>query len=204
MDVCMPNRSRVIPLAPYKYILSIAHVNNVQELLVAYDKKIEIMGGNVNEYTQLYIYNYSLYCETLKLWEKIEYLIKKWNYEAAEGIILRIIKMNTHSYLTCSFNNTEKLSFTRWVYLWSDKYMERRLCFALTNIIIFKNQEQYFSLNNFNFFFFSFSLLHQPVLHGTMILIIDITLLIIPFFITCACQHSEDYVQSILYMVLKL
>ncbi len=32
----------------------------------------------------------------------------------------------------------------------------------------------------------------------------DTTLLVIPFFfITCACQQSEDYVQSILYMVLE-
>ncbi len=81
------------------------------------------MGGNMNKYTRLYIYNYWLYCETLKSWEKIEYLTKKWNYNATEEIILWNIKMNTHSCLICGFNDTEKLSFIWWVYLWSDKYI---------------------------------------------------------------------------------
>ncbi len=53
------------------------------------------MGGNKNEYIRLYMYNYSLYCETLKSREKIEYLIEKWNYDAAGEIILWIIRM-TH------------------------------------------------------------------------------------------------------------
>ncbi len=124
----MRNRSR--SLAHIQYRLSIARVSNIQELLVTYDKKIEIMGGNINECALLYIYNYSLYCETLKLREKIEYLTKKWNYNASEEIILWNIKMNTYSCLICGFNSTEKLSFTRRVYLWSDKYMECRLYFV--------------------------------------------------------------------------
>ncbi len=123
--------------------MKIAHVNNVQKLLITYYKKIGIMGGNMNEYIRLYIYNYSVHCETMKLQERIEYLTKKWNYDAPEEIILWNIKMKTHSCLICSFNNTGKLSFTGWVYLRSDKYMERRLCFVNLGI------DSHFTRNNY-------------------------------------------------------
>ncbi len=42
---------RLVPLHHIQYRLSITHVNNIQELLVTYDKKIGIMDGNMNEYT---------------------------------------------------------------------------------------------------------------------------------------------------------
>ncbi len=60
------------------------HVNNIQELLVTYDKNIGIMSDNINGYTRLYMYNYKFYCETLKSREKIGYITEKWNYDAAE------------------------------------------------------------------------------------------------------------------------
>ncbi len=56
------------------------------------------MDGNMKEYTRLYMYNYLLYCGTLKSQKKIEYLTEKWNYDAAKEIILWNIKMNTHSF----------------------------------------------------------------------------------------------------------
>ncbi len=154
------------------------------------------MGGNINECTRLYIYNYSLYCETLKSREKIEYLTEKWNCDAAKEIILWNIKI--HSCLMYDFNNIEKLSFTRWVCLWSDKYTERRLCFLnllidshfTSNIYAVSHQKAKKKRINNHIshwtisIFLSFSLFHQPVPYATMLLMIDITLPSIPFFLS--------------------
>ncbi len=35
--------------------LSTAHINHIQGLLITYEKKMGIKGGNVNEYSWLYI-----------------------------------------------------------------------------------------------------------------------------------------------------
>ncbi len=53
----------------------------------------------MNKYARLYMYNYPLYCEILKSQKKIEYLTEKWNYDAAEEIILWNIKMNMYSFV---------------------------------------------------------------------------------------------------------
>ncbi len=123
------------------------------------------MGGNINGYTGLYIYNYSLYCETLKSQEKTEYLTKKWNYNVAEEIILWNMNMTTHSCLICYFNNTEKLYFTQWVYLWSDKYMERGLCFA--NLWI----DSHFTRNIYTVFYQKAKKRHNGFKHVVILLI---------------------------------
>ncbi len=84
----------------------------------------------MNEYTRSTYTILPLLWDFEMVWkDRISY----WNVklcDATEEIILWNIKMNIHSCLICGFNNTEKLCFTCWVYLWSYKYMECHLCFV--------------------------------------------------------------------------